>query len=297
MEKVKNKKTKKSDGVLAGVIAALLIVQCVGLIIPFLWSLLTTVKLNVDLVDGNWFGLPRIWKFEQWASAFTNIAYENKTFNMRWNLMSMVFNSLAFAGVGAFTTTTVTFLVAYVRNFYQFKFLKVLDVIVMFVITVPIVGSLPSSLELFTKLNLINNFFGMTVIAKISFCNTYYFIIGAVIKSVSGTYVEAAEIDGANQMQIFLKIMLPLTFSIYLTVYVFQFIGLWNDYQTSWIYLRNFPTASFGLWYYKNMSAGGSTIPYKLAGSFIVLIPMLILFFLFKKNLMTGLSFDGGIKD
>lgn len=296
--KKKNKKIAESSDIVSYVIIFLLILQCVILVIPFVWAFFTSLKTNLEL-RSNLLGLPKNWEWPNYQDALRNITttYTDKANNTSrdFTLQEMVFNSIAFSAVSAFTVTITTYIVAYIRNFYNFKVLKVLDVIVLFVTTVPIVGSLPSSLQLFTSLGLINNFFGMTVIAKVTFTSSYYFIIGAVIRSVSTTYIEAGEIDGANELQLFTRIMLPLTFSIFFTVYVFNFISYWNDYQTAYIYLKNFPTASYGLWAYKN-TGGNARLPRMLAASFVVLVPMLIIFALFRKRLMTGLSFEGGEK-
>ena len=294
------KKRKKKIDVLSLAIFIFLFVQLTLLVVPFIWCFITSFKGNLDYYE-NPFGLPKLWKWERYPELLRiiKVPITNKRLGVKQNVYfgQMVFNSFAYAGVSAFTATTVCYIVAYIRNSYDFKILHGLDLVVLFVTTMPIIGSLPASITVFTKLGLIENFFGMTVIAKASFTSTYYFIIGVVIKGISGSYIEAAQIDGANQVQLFTRIMVPLTISMYFTIFLFNFVGAWNDYTTPMIYLTSFPTASYGLWELKQVSTREiDGVPVKLASTFLTVAPVLILFTIFSSRIMNGLNFEGGEK-
>lgn len=95
-------------------------------------------------------------------------------------------------------------------------------------------------------------------------------------------------------MRIFLQMMLPLVRTTFLLIFLLQFIGLWNDYQTPLLYLPNNPTIAQGLYSF-NFSTSNeySTVPAKVAGAMFVLLPILIVFMIFKNKLMSSLTLGG----
>ena len=82
------------------------------------------------------------------------------------------------------------------------------------------------------------------------------------------------------------------------TVLLIQFIGFWNDFQTPLLYLGDeYPTVAYWLFRFnENTMSGVSTVPVKVAGTMVLVIPIFILFLIFSKKLMGNLSL-GGIKE
>lgn len=278
-----------------------LILYTITLVGPFVWGFFTSFKNTLELRD-NLLGIPKHWEIENYKTVFQTFAvkYTNKEegYVKTFYFGSMMGNSVAYAFVSALVQTTTIYVMAYATSMYKFKALKAIDVIVLVTMTLPIFGSLPSSIQIMKGLGLTDNFFGMTVVAKMSFLGTYYFVVGAAIKGIPRAYAEAASIDGANEAQIFVKVIFPLTFSMYFTIFIVKFIDFWNDWQTPYIYLRNFPTASYGLWHFKNLSTPESArLPMKLASSFVVVLPVLVVFAIFHKKLMGGISLSEGVKE
>lgn len=128
-----------------------------------------------------------------------------------------------------------------------------------------------------------------------NFLGMYYFVVTTAIKGIPMAFSEAAEIDGASEFQVMLRVIFPLTLPIYSTVYIINFIGMWNDWQTPYIFLRNFPTAAYGLWVFKDKTT--FELPQKMAGGMLVLMPILLIFIVFHKRLMGGISLSEGVKE
>ncbi len=295
------KKQHRSRSVARIAVFAFLIIYLFALVIPFVWGVITSFKSALDFRD-NMFGLPKKWEFSNYVTVFDSLKTEftdpqagiRKTFYFE----QMLFNSLAYSLISAFVATLTTYIVAYAVNHYDFKFLKIIDVIVLVTMALPIVGSLPSSIQIMKTFGLYQNFFGMTVIAKASFLGTYYFVVGAAIRGIPRAYSEAAEIDGAGELSVLVRVVLPLTASIFFTVFIIKFIDFWNDYQTPYVFLRNFPTAAYGLWAFKNSgNAASARVSLKLAACFIVVTPVLLVFIIFHKRLMNGISLSEGVKE
>lgn len=292
----KSKKIRSGITVAQILIFAFLLIYIILMLIPFFWGI--TASLNEDMIvlKEKPLGFPKEPYFKNYINAFSTLYVDMTEFErLPAYLDEMMLNSLLYSVVSAFVGTTTIYVVAYARSRYDFAFLKILDVIVLVTMTLPIVGNLPSQIVIFKSLGLINNFFGMTIIAKMNFLGMYYFVVTTAIKGIPMAFSEAAEIDGASEFQVMLRVIFPLTLPIYSTVYIINFIGMWNDWQTPYIFLRNFPTAAYGLWVFKDKTT--FELPQKMAGGMLVLMPILLIFIVFHKRLMGGISLSEGVKE
>ena len=161
--------------------------------------------------------------------------------------------------------------------------------------TIPTVGIYPSEITLLRNLGLYDTMIGI-YIQKFSCYGMYFFVFHAFFESIPDTYSEAAEIDGASQFTIMVRIMMPLAVKMIGTVMLIQFIHLWNDYQTAYLYLPSYPTLAYGVWYV-NFQGGGELgrTPVRVASCMTLAIPVLIIFSFFKDKIMGNVSM-GGIK-
>ena len=98
--------------------------------------------------------------------------------------------------------------------------------------------------------------------------------------------------DGASMWHIMTRIMFRMVFNILGTVFIVQFVALWNDYSSPVLYLSNRPTLALGLMNFRYHYLG---VPAEMAAALIVVIPLVILFIVFQKKLLGDLS-AGGIK-
>ena len=93
------------------------------------------------------------------------------------------------------------------------------------------------------------------------------------------------------------KIMLPMSKNTLLTVILLNFIGYWNDYQTPLLYIPSHPTLAYGLYLFSNSADNElATIPMKITGCMLMMVPILILFLIFRKRLIGNISI-GGLKE
>ena len=87
-------------------------------------------------------------------------------------------------------------------------------------------------------------------------------------------YTEAACIDGAGNLSVLLRIILPLSRNTFFTVMLINFITFWNDYQTPLIYMPSKPTVAYGMFVIANATTPGlSTIPMRMTGAMLMLVP------------------------
>lgn len=79
-----------------------------------------------------------------------------------------------------------------------------------------------------------------------------------------------------------------------LTVFILLFVQFWNDYQTPWLLLPNYPTAARGLYHYLN-DMQINNVPAQIASGVIIFIPVFTIFVVFRDRIMGNLT-EGGIK-
>ena len=131
---------------------------------------------------------------------------------------------------------------------------------------------------------------------KANFLGMYFLVFYNVFKAAPKEFTEAAKIDGAGNLSILLRIMLPLARNTFFTVMLINFIGFWNDYQIPLIYLPHSPTVALGMLHMASTTENSlSTVPMRMTGAMLMLLPILVVFLAFQKRLIGNLAI-GGIK-
>ncbi|MBQ9756591.1 MAG: carbohydrate ABC transporter permease [Clostridia bacterium] len=265
------------------------------------WGLLTSLKHNSDfLLKKNFFGLPEKVEWQNYADVLNNfdIKVNRGTEELFIGMDLQILYTLLYVGVCAFLSASIPLIVSYAASRFKYKFNAVLNGIVVITMILPIVGSQPSMMSLLHSLNVYDNFLGI-YLQKFNFTTIYFLIYTGVLAKVPTSFSEAAQIDGADNFTIMFKVILPLVLNVYGTVFLIFFITYWNDYQTPLLYMPTHPTLAYGVWYLTfntAASTGLNVVPKKMAGCMMLVVPVLILFLIFKDKLMSNLS-AGGVKE
>lgn len=274
----------------------LLIIYTISLIIPLIWTILTSLKSQMDFYL-NPFKLPSKPMFENYLLVFKDMYREIMTPSgpRKVFLIELFFNSILYSVGCTFISILVQSTSAYVCAKYRFKFGRIIHSTVILVMIFPIVGSLPSELQIMRAIGFYDNLIGMWLI-KGSFTGLNFLIFYATFKGISWEYAEAAVIDGASHAAIMFKIMLPLAKVTIFSLGILSFITYWNDWQVSVIYLPNTPVAAYALYAFQFNTSNISTgVPFVMAACLMVMLPIFILFMAFKNKLIGSLSM-GGLK-
>lgn len=288
--KLKNNK----PNAFAWVLTAILVLYSALLLMMFFWCVITSFKDTFDYIM-NPFGLPQKWMWSNYSQLFNTIKIQAPS-TRRWVYMDEMFlNSIVYSLGCTFVATMMPCIVAYLTAKYKFRLNKIIHTTVIVTMILPIVGSLPSELQIVKTLGLYDHMWGMFIL-KANFLGMYFLVFYAVFKNLSWEYAEAAFVDGAGHFTIMVKIMIPLIKSTIFAVAIMVFIGFWNDYQTPMLYIPSSPTVAYGLFQFSNLGEeGASSVSIVMAGSILVMIPMLVLFVIFKDKFIGNLTV-GGIK-
>lgn len=279
-------------------IVALIIMclYCITLIIPVIWTFLTSLKTNLEFIRDP-FGLPKQYKFENFITVFEKmfITLDIGTGSRKVYLPELFFNSFAWSIVSAFSTIASRCVVAYVVSKYDFKIGRIIYAIVIVTMILPIVGSLPSSLTVMRATGVYDNFWGLAL-TKFGLGGSTFLFFYAAFKGISWSYAEAAFIDGAGHAKVMFSIMIPLIMPTIFALFLLDFIGHWNEWTATLIYIPSLPVAAYALYKFQN-NTGNSTsgVPFVMASCMWMVIPIVILFITFRDKLMGSITM-GGLK-
>lgn len=298
LDRLQNEHIRKHDILYkrTGVEKALFVIMFVifilfalSFIFPFLWVLMNSFKPKGEFAT-NFMGLPSTWTFANYSQAFSI-----KESQSGYTVFQMLGMSVLIAGGGTLITVFTSSSAAYVVAKYKFPGRNFIFSVVIFSMIIPVVGALPSQIQLMTKLGLNGSVLGPIFIYSGAF-GANFLLLYSFFKNLSWTYVEAAKVDGASDFRIFFKIIVPMAKGPIIAVSIIQLIGLWNDYLTPSIYLPKQPTIAVGLKYISDAlidARGEYTVLF--ATIILTLLPIILLFVSFSKTIMENTSV-GGLK-
>lgn len=176
---------------------------------------------------------------------FSNLGsmFENyKKLFVEYNVGEFALNSIRYALMVIVLNIIINGLAGYVLAKFRIPGKGFFTFIILFLIVVPVETSIvPLYMVVKQLLNLKGaaSILGIILPGTISVFNMFLFM--QFFQGIPKDYEEAARIDGANNLQIFFRIILPLSKPIVATVAVFCFIGVWNDYLWPTMILVNYP--------------------------------------------------------
>lgn len=282
------------------IVFIVLALYTLSLIIPSLWTLLTSVKDPSLYKKGTLkviLGIPTKFSFKNFSNAYNQFYIERMIGEnlYRFEMGDMFLNSLIYSAGCALAGTLTPCITAYLVARYRYRFGSFLYALVIVVMALPVVGSLPSEIQVTKALHLYDSFIGLFIM-KANFLGVYFLVFHAQFKSIPYDYTEAAKMDGASNFRVMVQIIMPLAIGTISTVFLMLFIQYWNDYQIPMIYLDSKPVIAYGLFEYSRSTNGKvSNTPTKLAGIVMTALPILVFFAIFSKKLMVNVSV-GGIK-
>lgn len=251
------------------VTTAVLVLGALYCLVPIAWVVIAATKSRAELFS-TFTMAPGTGLFENIAELF---AYEDGGF-LRW-----AGNSLIYSGVGALACTIVSAAAGYGLAKYRFRGRAAMMGVLLAGVLVPgITLAIPQYMVL-ANLELANTYWSVLLPSVISPFAIYLSFIFAAA-SVPDEVIEAGRIDGADEFRIFGQIGLRMMVPGLVTVFLLQFIGIWNNFMLPFIMLsddRKFPL-TMGLYMMLNRGASEAALyTLTITGAAISVIPLLAL--------------------
>lgn len=285
-------KRNKWEKVLFGVIFVIFLVYAVSLVFPFVWltinSFQDALEFQLNSMLGEAFAFPEKWVMDNYTYAFNELEYEGT------NIFGMFFNSIWHTACVACGGVLMCACTAYILSKYKFRGSDIIYTIIIFTMTIPVIGTSGATFKLAVDLGVYNTPFFILMTCLVGYGMNFLVLYG-FFKNVSWSYAEAAFMDGATHFGVFVKVMLPQALPIMSTLIITSAIGAWNDYNTMLLYMPDYPTIASGLFNVSRILPRSGNTPAYYAALVISVVPILILFLCFSDAIMKNFSV-GGLK-
>ncbi len=267
---------------------ATLIILTISFVLPLYWMVSSALKNDPQTysIPPVWFPIPFF--PENFINAWTSYDFNNYAINS-------VFRYALPVTIGV---TLSSSLVAYGFSRVQWPGRDVLFYICIATMMIPPQVTMVPLFIIFKNLDWINSYKPLVVPAYFG-VPYFIFLLRQFFRTIPQELSDAARIDGANELVIYWRIMLPLIRSALVVVALFTFINVWNEYLLPLIYLNReelYPLA-LGV---ENMrrsmfQVGGTRLayPYLMAVSTVIVVPILIIFFFAQRTFIEGISVTG----
>ncbi|MEU6404296.1 carbohydrate ABC transporter permease [Streptomyces sp. NPDC046985] len=258
------------------------------MLLPVYWLLISSTKSQSDLVSTPGLLLSH-WHFGANLSAL--FAQQDGVFG-RWLL-----NSLLYAGLGAGVATFLAAAAGYALAKYSFRGREAIFSVVLGGVLVPATALALPLFLLFAQVNATNTFWSVFLPSIVSPFGVYLSRIFAAA-SVPDEVIEAARMDGAGELRIFRTIGLRLMAPALVTVFLFQFVVIWNNFLLPLVMLQNddlYPV-TLGLFTWQSQT---SRLPQlqtlTIVGALVSVVPIVLTFLLLQRYWRAGLA-AGAVK-
>jgi multiple sugar transport system permease protein len=256
----------------------------IGLVLligPFLWMLASSVKTSAELhhVPPTW--IPQSFTLDNYSTIFTKL-----------NFPQYFFNSVIVAAVVVGANLLFCSMIGYALAKLRFPGKNAMFLLVLATLMVPQTVYLVPLFVLMSDLNLVNSLPGIFLpFAAQAFG---VFLMRQFILGIPDELLEAARIDGAGEFAIFWRVVLPLLGAPLATLGILIFLGSWNNFL--WPLIISTSDQNYTLPVAVGVfSIGQNAIDYGLlmAGSMVLIAPVLILFLLLQRFVQQGIATTG----
>lgn len=262
-----------------------LIISCIFTIGPMIFLLLLSLRTKQDIVREGVLSIPDILHFENYVKAWETGHFSTYFSN------SIVISVLSVIGVVVLAT-----LIAYAMVYFDFKGKKMINMLVLLGLIIPV------------EIVIIPLFYNMKFVGLLGTRAPVYlthialnipfavFLLQGFVKDIPKSLVESARMDGAKEFTILRKIIAPLIVPALVSLVILIFMWTWNDFMTSNIMLKDdsVRTLPLGLSFFKGKYS--RDIPMTAAASTIIMTPVLLVYLVFQKYMIKGLTM-GAVKE
>jgi multiple sugar transport system permease protein len=247
---------------------------------PFVWTLATSFKTLPQTAFFNF--IPRPFTTDAWKSVWTDYDFKRYALNSAFLAVTVTVLNLFFAALGGY---------AFAR--LRFPGREVLFVLVLGTLMIPDQLRLIPVFVMLTNWHLIGNFSGYILINMVTAVNLFF--MRQYFLTIPRDFEEAAKLDGAGYFKTFWRVMLPLALPAIAALAILQFQGTWNDFFWPLILFgqgnEHLYTMQLGL---AQLTLTYQTLwPQMMAGSLIAIAPILIIFLVFQRFFIAGVTAAG----
>ena len=252
---------------------------------PFYWMLLTSVKsygaYNAEHVPAFFTLSPTL---QNYKDAFTTVP-----------LLGYLINTVIFTLATTVLMVVVSTFAAYAFARLRFKGKELLFTLFLSLMMIPNELVVITNFVTITNMDLRNTFTGLILPSVTSVF--YIYLLKENFEQVPDELYKAAKVDGTSDLKYLLKVMVPICRPTIVTITILKVIECWNSYV--WPRLITDDPAYFlvsnGIQEIRENGFGRENIPAMMAAVVVISVPLIVLFLIFRRKIMEGVS-RGGMK-
>jgi ABC-type glycerol-3-phosphate transport system permease component len=255
------------------------------ILFPLGWILYQSLKTNVAFFQDVW-AFPEVLKWGNYTNAWE-----------KYHIGGALLNTLYYVGASLIIGTFLTTINAYALTRLEFKGRKLIWGTIMLSLFLPGINALIPQYVLMRELHLTNSLTGLVILDSFGESVFFLLLLGGFMQSLPKELEESAFMDGASLFQVFARIIVPLAMPGVVTVAIFKFLSLYNNFLAPFIYLSDQKKYTLGVnMYHANVAMQYSSDWVTLfAGVIITMVPSVIMFVLFQRWIMEGATL-GAVK-
>ncbi len=253
-------------------------------LLPVVSCVITAFKTETEYQTTNVMTLPQSWlNFDNFIQAFNKANMGRAFLNSFIVLVFVVFGSVM---VGS--------MLAYVLNRFKFPGNGLIRSLFLFATLLPGIAMQVATYQLMYQIGFINHLYGYIILSMGTDVISIYIFI-QFFENIPTSLDESAYMDGASYFTIFFKILFPLLKPAIVTVMILKGVGTYNEYYNASLYLSDPKLKTVAISLYTFVGPLGSKYNLICAGVIISLIPALVVFLVFQKQIYSGLT-AGAVK-
>ena len=282
----KAEKTDKTRKVIKNVLVySFLGIWGLMVLFPFYWMVLTSFK---SYASYNGEKIPKFYvtdpTFENFTNAFSQVP-----------LGRYLLNTFIFTVVTTTIMVIVITLAAFAFSRLEFKGRNLLFTIFLSMMMIPSELIVITNFVTITNLDMRNTFSGLIIPSVMSVF--YVYLLRENFAQVPDQLYYAAKVDGTSDLKYLFRVMLPICRPTVVTIIILKVIECWNSYV--WPRLitddKNYYLVSNGIQEIRQSGFGRENIPAMMAAVVVISLPLIVLFLIFRRQIMAGVS-RGGLK-
>ena len=289
------KKKVNKRKILYWIVGLILGIYALSMLIPCWFLLINSLKSSFDYqgsaefgkMGQNAFSFPRDFIFNYKSASKEAATLAGGT------IVELYINSIILTFVGMALGVVSTVMTAYACARFKFRGQGLVVGIGVGALVFPDFGSAAVIYNFFVKTNLIETW--GVLLPGLNPFGMMFLIVYGQFRSISGTYAEAAKIDGASELRIMIQIMVPMIKGVIGMMIVMSAIGSWNNYYVSYMYLTSKPTIAYGMYLMMQNIGMKENIPMTCAIMVLCILPLVVLFICMRDTIISNTA-AGGLK-
>jgi len=255
------------------------------IVLPLFWVAYVSLKTNREFFMDPW-ALPAVPQWGNYLKAMDKFA-----------LGQSILNTVYYVGAAMVLGLIVTALSTFALVRLKWRGQKFIWWLIMLSLFLPGINILVPQYTLMLFFGLNNSLEGLVLLNSIGLSAFDLLILGAFMRTIPKELEESAYMDGAGILTVFVRIVAPLTMPGLVTIGIFRFLALYNDFLNPLIYLTD-PTKytmAVSIYYANQLMKFRSDWVTLFAAVVITMIPSIVIYLIFQKRVVQGLTM-GGIK-